>query len=151
MNGVATSSVSGVERTAQGLVLGRERARDDAEVGDQVLERELVSPQRPHDGVEATDHALQVSRLLAEQRLVDLRRVLEGGRRGPVELAESLRPAELDQGVAELVEEDLEIAADVALKRGQDLVERDRVGGLVDREGEAVVGLGRVRRARLEI
>ena len=73
-------------------------------------EARLVGVERPDRGVEVADQVREVVRLGAEERLVDQRRVLEGAGRGLVELPEALGAAVLDQRVAELLEEDLEVA-----------------------------------------
>ncbi len=88
--------------------------------------------------------------LLAQQRLVHLGRVAERARRRLVDLAEALRSACLE-GLAELVEQGLEVRADIRLERGEDLVDLDRDRGLAYGEGVAVIYLFSARRARLEV
>ena len=88
--------------------------------------------------------------LLTEERLVHLGRVAERAGRGLVDLAEALRTA-CPEGPAELVEQDLEVRADVPLERREDLVDLDRDRGLADGERVAVLRLWSAGRARLEI
>ena len=88
-------------------------------------QRHLVAPEAAKDPVEAADHAAEVAGLGSQDGLVDLRGELAGRPRGAVELAQALGAAVLDQRVAELVEEDLKVAADVPLQRRQHLVELD--------------------------
>ena len=96
-----------LNRAPERLVLGRERAGEDAEVGDQVLQRLLVAAEPADDPIEPADHPGEVAGLAPEHRLVDLGRVLERRRRGPVELAEPIRSVVLGERVAELVQEHL--------------------------------------------
>jgi hypothetical protein len=92
-------------------------------------------------------------RVLAEQRLVDLRRVAEGAGRDAVQGLQRLRTVVVDQRGSELVEEDLQVLAGVGLEgAGQDLVELDGVGRLLRRERVVgVVDLGRRRAAGLDV
>src|SRR5688572_30283705 len=85
-----------------------------------------------------------------EERLIHLGGVPEGAGRRSEDLAEALRSTGPERG-AELIEEDLEVVADVALERGEDLVDLHRDRGLGDRERVAVLRLGGVRRPRPEV
>jgi hypothetical protein len=90
-------------------------------------------------------------RRLALERLVDDGGVLVGAGGGAEQLLEGLRPVVLDQRVAELVEERLQVRANVGLERRQHLVDLHRVRRLLDGEDVVLLGLGRIRAARLEV
>src|SRR5207248_8436132 len=62
-----------------------------------------------------------------------------------------LGPAVAETLLRVLLEERLEVLADVGLQRGQDLPELDRGRRLLDRNVAAILDRRRVRRARLQV
>ncbi len=87
--GAAASSVPGSSEIASASAASS-AANEPAKIRKLVTrscKRDLVAAERRDDPVEVPDHVREVVRVLAEERLVDLRAVLEGARRGAVELA----------------------------------------------------------------
>ena len=98
-----------------------------------------------------TTNSRQVAGLGPEQRLVHLRGVPVGRRRGAERLPEALGAAVALKGVAELLEEELQVVAHRLLQGGQHLVELDRDLGLPLWNQRAAVELGGAWAARLQV
>ena len=138
------------DRRPQVALLAGERGGRRVEVGDQALELLGVAVQRRGRRARVLDVAREVVLGLAQRGLVDDRGVAVGALPVRDRAVEGLRAA-LVERVAVLVEQRLEVLARVGLQRGQQLVELDRHGGLVDRDRAVVGDLRRARRARLEV